>query len=130
MTVKPLISFPNCPSGLVTVTFHAPASAYDGMTNTQVILDAETAWTVDPVIYDVPRTSLTVAPVRKLAPVREVMFTVAPIIPEFGVMLSTVGAGNRVVVVVGIGVVVNAAVIVAVITGTSSNELTCAIFDG
>ena len=108
---------------MITVTFHAPIAALEGMSNWQVILDIETIVTLDPAIGAEPLSNLTIAPVRKLVPVNVVIFTVAPAMPEFGVMPVTVGAASGTVVAVTVVDVVTGTV-VAVMTGTADSELT------
>ena len=120
-----------CPSGFVTVTFHVPAIAPEGIENRQVMFDADWAVTLVPKMVegDVTLVSLTLAPGRKVVPDILVIVTVVPACPAFGVMLLTVGAGYEVVVVVTVtvGTIVAA---VSVTTGTSFNETTCATFAG
>jgi hypothetical protein len=128
--VNPFTSVPDCPSGLITVTFQAPIWALGRIPNRQLIVDADTIVTSEPVIVAEPFSSLVVAPVRKLVPVMPVMFTVVPAIPEPGVMPVTTGAGRGAVVVVVTGVVVGAVVAAGVATGTSDSEGTWAIFAG
>ena len=84
-----------CPSGFVTVTFHVPAIAPEGIENRQVMFDADWAVTLVPKMVegDVTLVSLTLAPGRKVVPDILVIVTVVPACPAFGVMLLTVGAG-------------------------------------
>lgn len=114
---------------MITVTFHAPIAALEGMTNWQVILDTETIATLDPAIVAAPLPSPTVAPERKLVPVNVVIFTVAPAMPELGVMPVTVGAANGAVVAVAVVDVVTG-IVVGVTTGTADIELTWVTFAG
>jgi len=117
---------------LVTVTFHAPATAVEGIENIQVIFDADWATTPVPdIVVDVVTfASLTVAPGRKLVPAMLVMVTIVPANPVSGMMLLTVGAGYdvvSVVVTVSVGIVV---AVVGVTTGTWERELTWVTFAG
>ena len=84
-----------CPSGFVTVTFHVPAIAPEGIENRQVMFDADWAVTLVPKMVedDVTLVSLTLAPGRKLVPDMLVIVTVVPASAVFGSMLLTVGAG-------------------------------------
>jgi len=84
-----------CPSGLVTVTFHVPAIAMDGIENRQVMFDADWAVTLVPKMVegDVTLVSLTLAPGRKFVPDMLLIVTTVPASPVFGMMLLTVGAG-------------------------------------
>jgi len=84
-----------CPSGLVTVTFHVPAIATEGIENRQVIFDADWAVTLVPEMNEDADTlvSLTLAPGRKLVPDMLLIETTVPASAVFGSMLLTVGAG-------------------------------------
>ena len=124
---NPLVKIADCPSALITVTFHAPVT--EPKTNWQVILDVETKLTLDPVIVVVPLTSLTIAPVRKFVPVNVVIFTVAPAMPELGVMPVTVGAARGAVVAITVVAVVTG-IVVGVTTGTADIEETWVTFAG
>ena len=121
-----------CPSGLVTVTFHVPAIAPEGIEKMQVIFDADWAVTLVPEMNEDADTlvSLTLAPGRKLVPDMLLIVTTVPASAVFGSMLLTVGAGYEVVVVVVAVTVGTVVAAVSVTTGTSPNETTCATFAG
>ena len=127
--LNPFVMLPDRPSILITVTFHAPIVAAEGITNWQVMLDAETIVTLDPAIGAAPLSSLTIAPERKLVPAIPVIFTVVPAMPEYGVMLVTVGAASGAVVAVAVADVVTG-IVVGVTTGTADSELTWVTFAG
>jgi len=84
-----------CPSGFVTVTFHVPAIAPEGIENRQVMFDADWAVTLVPEMNEDADTlvSLTLAPGRKLVPDMLLIVTTVPASAVFGSMLLTVGAG-------------------------------------
>jgi len=84
-----------CPSGFVTVTFHVPAIAPEGIENRQVMFDADWAVTLVPEMDEdtVTLVSLTLAPGRKLVPDMLLIVTTVPASAVFGSMLLTVGAG-------------------------------------
>jgi hypothetical protein len=117
---------------LVTVTFHVPAIATEGIENRQVMFDADWAVTLVPEMDEdaVTLVSLTLAPGRKLVPDMLLIVTTVPASAVFGSMLLTVGAGYEVVVVVVAVTVGTVVAAVSVTTGTSPNETTCATFAG
>ena len=83
--MKPLASVPFWPSGLVTVTFTAPAACAGVVALIVVLLTTLTPVAALP-------SKLTVAPDTKFAPV--IVAAVPPVVgPDVGATLLTVGAG-------------------------------------
>lgn len=96
VTVKALANVIDCPSVLVTTTFHCPADVTEGTgsVSVQVMLVGETTVTDVAVILDDPDiVRFTVAPETKPVPAKFVIDTVFPATPVFGVIPVTVGAG-------------------------------------
>lgn len=94
LTVKPFLSTPDCPSVFITVISHNPGDVGAGRDTVQVMFVASSTLTSDAKRSGFPRRdSFTEAPPTKFVPVRFLMLTKLPLVPEFGVILVTAGAG-------------------------------------